>query len=583
MATSPIRPDSCGAEAAGGPRPTICAPPSCPKPGSVLNTILGLTVSIGVLVAAVGGAAWTAMVSAGSPGGKPPVTGAASGGAGPMPRTGPDQLWALIGGEPAPAVPLAGPPAAPSASAPADAAVGHTAETGPAPMTTTVEPQGSSSPPPERLPPAAGGPIDALDLMDPGVAAMMRAAGAPPWADPATSTPDAAPSEPATEPAASESTVATGPNLLDADSATLEGSTGFWKPWFSDTLTASASDGHSGRRSLRVRVTALHGWGVELKIWPGFAAQPGEHVFGFAARAESPAVTAATMTVHWHHDDIEIGSATLTLRLTDTWRETSALGHRAGWYHPRPDRLSQPVRRARRPSPAGRRRRSSRGRLSGRPWDSSARPLPGLEPFSDTEASGPPGETRPGRRALLSWWRASSPRARRPARVRSGRRPCPHRTRPRRCLWHPPTRRRRQPPPVRRCRPRSPSLPRRPRPSAATPPFWRGRALPAAGWVTVTVGQDLHAVTQAHPPATTFWLAPGIHTSGRRPVRPGPARRTATPTWARRERCSTGGAATGMRSPAGAKGVVIRHLTVHRLRVAAQTKAWSTTTRAGAG
>ncbi|MEA2716206.1 MAG: hypothetical protein QOI99_523 [Actinomycetota bacterium] len=41
-----------------------------------------------------------------------------------------------------------------------------------------------------------------------------------------------------------------------------------------------------------------------------------------------------------------------------------------------------------------------------------------------------------------------------------------------------------------------------------------GPAAPPAGAVRVDPGQDLYAATQAHPPATTFWLAPGTHVLG---------------------------------------------------------------------
>ncbi len=37
---------------------------------------------------------------------------------------------------------------------------------------------------------------------------------------------------------------------------------------------------------------------------------------------------------------------------------------------------------------------------------------------------------------------------------------------------------------------------------------------PPAGAVVVRVGQDLHEITEAHPPGTAFWLAPGVHVLG---------------------------------------------------------------------
>ena len=113
---------------------------------------------------------------------------------------------------------------------------------------------------------------------------------------------------------------------------------GNWKEWFSNALTSGANDGYTGSRSLRVRITALHGWGVELKIWPGFPASPGRYVIGFAAKAESVGVSEAKMTVHWHRGDIEIGSTELDMALSDSWQRVSAFSTApAGTTHVRVD------------------------------------------------------------------------------------------------------------------------------------------------------------------------------------------------------------------------------------------------------
>ena len=68
-------------------------------------------------------------------------------------------------------------------------------------------------------------------------------------------------------------------NYLDADTATLEASVGKWQPWFSSSVARTTAAAHQGTASLRVKVTALYGWGVQLRNWPGFT-----HLRGSEAR-----------------------------------------------------------------------------------------------------------------------------------------------------------------------------------------------------------------------------------------------------------------------------------------------------------
>jgi hypothetical protein len=268
-----------------------------------------------------------AEVAAGALGARPVI-----GPTGALP-TSPAELWAAIGGEPAPST---GPPGPGGGVVVAGGAAksGASADGSPTGSPATPAAVAPRPAPPPDPPPAVdparlrGVPTDALDLLDPDVATRMRAAVG--MADPVPDDPPAAPAPttppvPVIEAPPRAPSYELGANLLDDDSATLEGSTGAWKQWFSDTLTSSANDGNTGEHSLRVNVSALHGWGVELKIWPGFPASPGRYVIGFAAKAETPAVTAATMTVHWHHDTVEIGSTTLTFALTDSWQAGSDL------------------------------------------------------------------------------------------------------------------------------------------------------------------------------------------------------------------------------------------------------------------
>ena len=344
---------------AGGP-----APPGRSRSGDGPAVPLAVGIVSFGFVAALAGLLVAAMSVLWSPGDKVrvaqqpgTVTGATSGPAGGLPRTSPAELWAAIGGDPAavtaspggtetgaePAVVTgfggagATPRAVPSSSGPAAAS----------PVPSAVGPvRGSSSPAAVRpvLPPGATG--DAVDLLPLDVADRVRAAvGQLPAPAPAATPPPPAPDPqaptPTNPPAAltpPPEAITTGSNLLDADSAGFEQSVGNWKEWFSNALTSGANDGYTGSRSLRVRITAPHGWGVELKIWPGFPASPGRYVIGFAARAESGGVSEAKMTVHWHRGDIEIGSTELDMALSDSWQWVSGFSTApAGTTHVRVD------------------------------------------------------------------------------------------------------------------------------------------------------------------------------------------------------------------------------------------------------
>lgn len=117
------------------------------------------------------------------------------------------------------------------------------------------------------------------------------------------------------------------PSALDADTATLEGSKGQWVPWFSTRVSQSALQAHGGARSLKVDVTAPHGWGVQLKNFPGFATTPGPHLIGFWGRSATPGL-AATMKVTWRDATRAVlGTDAVTLPLPDTWARASTLAH----------------------------------------------------------------------------------------------------------------------------------------------------------------------------------------------------------------------------------------------------------------
>ncbi len=114
-------------------------------------------------------------------------------------------------------------------------------------------------------------------------------------------------------------------NHLDADTATLEGSSGKWIPWFSSTVSQSADHAAQGTRSLRVDVTAPYGWGVQLGNWPGFAAGAGPKRLSFWGLAPTGAGLGATMTVEWRNGAGGVlGTGSVTLALGTTWTEAAA-------------------------------------------------------------------------------------------------------------------------------------------------------------------------------------------------------------------------------------------------------------------
>jgi len=122
--------------------------------------------------------------------------------------------------------------------------------------------------------------------------------------------------------------LATG-NLLDADTASIEGSSGPWVPWFSDNVASSTAQAHGGSHSLRVDITAPFGWGVQLSNWPGFKATAGPQTMSFWALGESAPAggpLGAVMLVDWH----DAGGAVLRtdsasiLTLTSQWQQARA-------------------------------------------------------------------------------------------------------------------------------------------------------------------------------------------------------------------------------------------------------------------
>jgi len=115
-------------------------------------------------------------------------------------------------------------------------------------------------------------------------------------------------------------------NALDPDTAELESSVGQWVPWFSTSVSSSNAQAHTGTRSLRVDVIAPHGWGVQLRNWPGFAAAAGPQSIGFWAKTTSGTGLSATMNVRWRNAaGTDIRTDVLNLPLGSTWTQASAV------------------------------------------------------------------------------------------------------------------------------------------------------------------------------------------------------------------------------------------------------------------
>ncbi|MDQ1419746.1 MAG: hypothetical protein QOJ52_1708, partial [Acidimicrobiaceae bacterium] len=115
-----------------------------------------------------------------------------------------------------------------------------------------------------------------------------------------------------------------GVNLLDADTAGAEGSSGRWVPWFSDSVAQATTQAQNGTHSLQVAITAPYGWGIQLSNWPGFAATPGPKSVSFWAMASTAGLN-ATMQVQWRDTSgtvLATTSAALA-NLTGTWQQST--------------------------------------------------------------------------------------------------------------------------------------------------------------------------------------------------------------------------------------------------------------------
>lgn len=115
--------------------------------------------------------------------------------------------------------------------------------------------------------------------------------------------------------------------MLDADTATLEGSLGKWQDWFSTSVTRSTDTAHTGTHSLKVAMTAGGSWGVELNNWPGFDVRTSgpKHV-SFWAKQGTGAVSNVRLRVTWYDANDQVitdpqNPVEVPLALSTNWQE----------------------------------------------------------------------------------------------------------------------------------------------------------------------------------------------------------------------------------------------------------------------
>jgi hypothetical protein len=119
-------------------------------------------------------------------------------------------------------------------------------------------------------------------------------------------------------------------NMLDTDTATLEGSIGRWQDWFSTSVVRSPDTAHTGSYSLRATMAAGGSWGVELNNWPGFDVQTsGTKRVSFWAKQGTGTVSNVRLRVTWYDANQQAISdpqnpVEIPLTLSANWQEGTA-------------------------------------------------------------------------------------------------------------------------------------------------------------------------------------------------------------------------------------------------------------------
>jgi parallel beta-helix repeat protein len=117
-------------------------------------------------------------------------------------------------------------------------------------------------------------------------------------------------------------------NDLNVDTAGIEGSTGYWQDWYSESISQSTAEAHTGTHSLKVDVTDPWGWGVELDNWPGFASSPGVKTLSFWGKLGSGTSVTPKMTVKWVDSSnavLRTDLVTLPALTTTGWQNVRAV------------------------------------------------------------------------------------------------------------------------------------------------------------------------------------------------------------------------------------------------------------------
>jgi len=115
-------------------------------------------------------------------------------------------------------------------------------------------------------------------------------------------------------------------NVLDTDTATIEGSVGEWSSWYSDTVARSSAEAHSGSHSLLTTVTSGGGWGLQLNNYPGFSAIAGPKNVSFWAKQGSGSIANVTLRLRWFDNSstlLQTDTVPLT-GLSGSWKQGSA-------------------------------------------------------------------------------------------------------------------------------------------------------------------------------------------------------------------------------------------------------------------
>lgn len=115
------------------------------------------------------------------------------------------------------------------------------------------------------------------------------------------------------------------PNVLDTNTATIEGSVGQWGNWYSAALAQSTAQAHGGTHSLEVKSTAPDGWGVTLNNYPGFDITPGQKLVKVWAKNGGATALQPKLTITWRNVNQEVlQTDVLTLPvLTTAWQQAS--------------------------------------------------------------------------------------------------------------------------------------------------------------------------------------------------------------------------------------------------------------------